>query len=294
MPNTLEDRDWKLLLRRIKDGKCTPFLGAGACFGKIPLGSEIAREWATEYNFPLEDCSDLAQVAQFLAVTDDPMTPKEKMKDVINKCLQEVNLQYFNNPDEPHGVLADLPLPVYITTNYDNFMLQALKNRNKTPKLELCQWNKYIKRLSTITELNPTISNPLVFHLHGFYEMPESIVLTEDDYLDFLVNISREQDLIPARIQEALAGTSLLFLGYRIADWNLRVLLRSLASYFEKSLSRAHVSVQLLPSSEAQKEKVQEYLDSYFGKLDIRVYWGDCREFSAELKRRWGDFTRGN
>ncbi|MCX9011127.1 MAG: SIR2 family protein [Candidatus Methanoperedens sp.] len=294
MPNTLEDKDWKLLLRRIKDGKCTPFLGAGACFGKIPLGSQIAREWAKEYNFPLENCSDLAQVAQFLAVTEDPMTPKEKMKEVIRKCLEEVNLQYFNNPDEPHGVLADLPLPVYITTNYDNFMLQALKNRNKTPRLELCQWNKYIRRISTVTELNPTVSNPLVFHLHGFYETPESIVLTEDDYLDFLVNISREQDLIPARVQEALAGTSLLFLGYRIADWNLRVLLRSLASYFEKSLSRAHVSVQLLPSSEAQKEKVQEYLDSYFGKLDIRVYWGDCREFSADLKRRWGDFNCGN
>jgi len=45
--------------------------------------------------------------------------------------------------------------------------------------------------------------NPVVFHFHGSYEIPESLVLTEDDYFDFLVNISRDEDLIPARIQQA-------------------------------------------------------------------------------------------
>lgn len=126
--------------------------------------------------------------------------------------------------------------------------------------------------------------------------MPESLVLTEDDYLDFLVNISREQDLLPPRIQEALTGASLLFIGYRIADWDFRVLFRSLDSYFEKSLGRAHVSVQLIPDvgSPEQKENAKEYLDRYFGKLNIRVYWGDCREFAAELKKRWEDYKRGN
>jgi len=73
MPNTLEERDWELLLRRIKDGKCTPFLGAGACFGALPLGGEIAQKWAQEHEYPLEDCHDLARVAQYLA--DDPRPP---------------------------------------------------------------------------------------------------------------------------------------------------------------------------------------------------------------------------
>ena len=43
MSNTLEDKDWDPLLRRIKAGKCTPFLGAGAAYGVLPLGAEIAR-----------------------------------------------------------------------------------------------------------------------------------------------------------------------------------------------------------------------------------------------------------
>jgi len=29
--------------------------------------------------------------------------------------------------DEPHLLLAQMPFPVYITTNYDDFMYQALK-----------------------------------------------------------------------------------------------------------------------------------------------------------------------
>jgi hypothetical protein len=43
MATRLGDRDWEILLRRIHDGKCTPFLGAGINHGVLPLGSEIAR-----------------------------------------------------------------------------------------------------------------------------------------------------------------------------------------------------------------------------------------------------------
>lgn len=298
MPNTLEERDWELLLRRIKAGKCTPFLGAGACFGVLPLGCDIAQKWAQEHDYPLEDCHDLARVAQYLAVTEDPMTPKE----IITGWIKNVPPPNFTELDEPHGILADLPLPVYITTNYDDFMVQALKSRNKDPKQELCRWNKYVKKLPSIFDsepgFNPTIANPVVFHLHGHAKVPESLVLTEDDYLDFLVTISKDQKLLPARMEQAFAGASLLFLGYRIADWDFRVLFRILVSYMDISTKRAHVSVQLVPGedrlSKPKKEKAQEYLDRYFDELKIRVYWGTCREFAEELRKRWEAFDRGN
>ena len=223
MPNMLEEKDWKLLLRRIKDGKCTPFLGAGACCEKIPIGSQIANEWAKKYDYPMEDSYDLIRVAQFVAVTEDAMTPKEEICKKINELLKEVTPKYFEIPDELHGVLADLPLPVYITTNYDDLMVRALKSRGKTPNQEICRWNKCLmQRKPTSSDFDPTPEKPLVFHLHGFCEIPESLVLTDDDYLDFLVAISMEQNLLPPRIQEAFTSTSLLFLGYRIADWDFK------------------------------------------------------------------------
>ena len=288
MPNTLEERDWKLLLGRIKAGKCTPFLGAGACFGALPLGSQIAQKWAQEHDYPLEDCRDLARVAQFLAVQlDDSMAPKEMILEQFkNAKPPEFKPPNFKDPDEPHGVLADLPLPVYMTTNYDDLMVQALKDRRKKPRRELCRWNKYVKGEPSIFESEPGFDpdplNPVVFHLHGHDRVPESLVLTEDDYLDFLVNISRDQNLLPHRIQRALTGASLLFIGYRLADWNFRVLFRGLVSSMEESLRRISVAVQLPP----EDQNVQRYLTEYFKNINVRVYWGTAREFAAELRQR--------
>jgi hypothetical protein len=292
MLNKREDIDWDLLLGRIKDGKCTPFLGAGACVGKIPSGSQIAFEWAKKYGYPMEDSYDLIRVAQFVAVIKDPTTPKELMCKKINEIIKEVPPSYFENPDEPHGVLADLPLSVYITTNYDDFMERSLKSRGKAPIQEYCRWNKNIKKRKRMyPDFDPTPEKPLVFHLHGIYEVPESLVLTEDDYLDFLVAISRDLNMLPPRIQEAFADTSLLFLGYRIADWDFRVFFRILAEYLESNKKR-HYSVQLVPGnvSETQKKEAKKYLDNYFEKLDIHVYWHECRDFAVELKSQWEAF----
>ena len=294
MPEILQDRDWTLLLRRIKDGKCTPFLGAGACAGTLPLGADIAREWAEEYQYPLEDRGDLARVAQYLAVQYDPMFPKEE----ILKYFQDVAPPDFSQPDEPHGVLAGLPLPVYITTNYDEFMVKALVSHHKDPKRELCRWNELVRNHPSIFDssdaYDPTPANPVVYHLHGHDEVPESMVLTDDDYLDFLVSISSRDSLLPHQIQRALTGSSLLFIGYSLSDWTFRVLYRGLVSATEKSLRRISVTVQLPPPSDSDPEtaqNIQSYMDQYFGNTDMKVSWCTAREFCAELRQRWDDFS---
>ncbi len=140
-PHKLEDRDWEDLLEQIKDEKCTPFIGAGACVPTLPLGSEIARKWAgaDAYNYPLADSDDLARVAQFLAIDRYEMFPKER----IRKQFQVTAPPDFSADDEPHGVLADLKLPIYITTNYDNFMVKALESRKMAPQQEFCRWNEF-------------------------------------------------------------------------------------------------------------------------------------------------------
>lgn len=296
--NVLEEKDWDLLLKRIKDRKCTPLLGAGAEYPVIPLGYSIAMEWARNYNYPFEDSYDLSRVAQFLAVDRDPMFPTEE----IVKLFKTVKPPDFTKPYEIHSILADLPLPIYLTTNYDDFMVKALKSRNKNPIREFCRWSKRIQnqfkdKPSIFESENPTIANPVVFHLHGNNDVPESLVLTEDDYLDFLVNISNDHDLLPPKIREVLSGTSLLFLGYSIKDWDFRVIFRSLVSYLERSVSRAHIIVMLLPDvgnvPDEQKAKAQQYLDRYFWELRIKVYWGTCQDFAADLRKRWEVFNHG-
>lgn len=300
MANTLSDRDWENLMRRIKEKKCTPFLGAGACAGTLPLGSEISRTWAKEYNYPLSDDWDLARVSQFMAVDQDDMFPKEN----IQRQFRTITPPDFTKRNEPHALLADLNLPIYITTNYDSFMSQALANRERHPKRELCRWNRFVEMEQTSvfeTGYSPTVANPLVYHLHGHYDLPQSLVLTEDDYLDFLVRLSSDQTLLPPAIRTALAGTSLLFIGYSLSDWNFRVLFRGLVGSLGASLGYTGVAVQLSPqtndNSESGQARAQHYLDTYFEKIQkikVRVYWGDIKEFTAELRQRWEKFTNDN
>lgn len=278
----MNDQDWNLLMRRIESKKCTPFLGAGASTCALPAGSEIAARWAELESFPLEDVNDLAQVAQFLHIHhDDALHPKELLCEIVN----EVGSPDFANSAAPHGPLAQMPFPLVMTTNYDNFMFDAFQVYGKAPTIELCRWNSRIRHLAgpfADPEFEASEANPVVYHLHGHCNQPESIVLTEDDYLDFLVTASRDQNLLPHQIQRALAGSSLLFIGYRLKDWDFRVLHRGLVMAVEQGLRMLSVTVQLPRTVEAQ-----EYLDKYFGAMRVRVYWGTAEQFVQELWQRW-------
>lgn len=294
MPETLQrlrDKDWAVLLDRVEEKKCTPFLGAGIRSDVLTLRAKIAQQWAEEYEYPLDGSVNLARVARFISVNYDADFTKKKLI-VQYKNIVPPN---FDDPNDPYVVLADLPLPVYITTNYDSFMYQALLHRNRDAKQEVCRWNKLIADPPSIFAegFSPSAANPVVFHFHGHTENLDSLVLTEDDYFEFLINVSKDRTLIPPRIEKAVTGSSLLLLGYRLDDWDFRVLFHILASYMEIATSRTHVAVQLAPvgdeAPEEQRKKAQSYLDLYFEKykrLDIRIYWGTCQEFISELKER--------
>lgn len=300
MPTKLEESDWELLLRRIRAGKCTPFLGAGAGYGVLPLGSQIAQEWAAKFGYPLEDNENLARVSTYLAVKHDAMYPKDLL---LENWFRNPKLPDYTSRHEPHATLASLPLSMYMTTNYDAFMTKALVAAGKRPHRELCKWNKFIKDSPSIFDKNPsfepTADEPVVFHLHGHDGFAESLVLTEDDYLDFLVSISKDGELLPHQVRRSLAGTSLLFVGYSLADWSFRVLFRGLVTSVEQSLRRISLTVQLPPVSDqnggsTNEVEIQNYLAKYFGQIDIRVYWGTAQEFMTELRTRWEDFQKNN
>lgn len=281
----MNDRNWNVLLSRIESGQCTPFLGAGISHPVLPLGGQIAEEWATEHKYPLPDKRDLARVAQYLAIhEEDPMWPKQLIQD----RFKQAGKPNFSDPDEPHMALARLPLPLFITTNYDNFMVQALRECRKDPRQEVCLWNnsptlQYEDTpLRSDPTLHPSPANPIVFHLHGRLDVLDSFVLTEDDYLEFLVAVSEKREtLLPHQIRMAVAGTTLLFIGYALHDWDFRVLHRGLVRG-NPSLRRASVTVQMKESGAAQ-----EYLERYFRESRVSVYWGDAKSFAEELTERW-------
>jgi hypothetical protein len=300
MADGLTPIQWKVLADSVRKGECTPLLGAGACTPTLPTGSQLARELAAEYRYPLSDPEDLARVAQFLALSSgDVKFPKQEILERIRKC----GYPAFSG-DEPHYTLASLPLPLYLTTNYDDFMVRALATLGKDYRREYCRWRPDLITQPTVWQAEPgykpTATTPLVYHLHGCDVLPESLVTTEDDYLEFIYNIAksgsmtktvdRSWEIFPPSVMRAISTTCLVFLGYRLADWNFRVIFRWLVLSLHKMQTRLKVAVQLVPGEDPQLQRAgQDYLNRYFKDMfDVVVFWGTAQDFVAELRRQVG------
>src|SRR4051812_17672045 len=296
MASELQEADWKRLLRRIQSGKCTPLLGAGACYGALPLGADVAEELAKRYDYPFPD-RDLVRVAQYAAIQSDPNAPKEDVVEILQAAGPPKYTQppQFGADGEPHGVLANLPLPIYITTNYDDFMVRALKWKQKDARREICRWQDVLEHVPSVFEqepnYKPTPANPLVFHLHGAMDVPESLVLTEDDYLSFLARMASKQDLLPDVVQQAFAATTFVFIGYRMGDWNFRVLFQALRARQQFSSIIVMKPLEQSETSETNRAAQHAYFEEYFAALEMKIFWGTAREFGAQLQERWQAFA---
>jgi hypothetical protein len=196
-----------------------------------------------------------------------------------------------DNPNNVHKLLADFDLPLYLTTNSDSMMVEALKNNWREPRREVCRWGEHLDWLESNldNDYQPSPDCPLVYHLFGSDEQEDSLVITEDDYFNFLVRTASERDRIPNLIREALSSTSLMFIGYSLYDWEFRVIMHGLVAGRDTRRKFKHVAVQLdlSDSIEGDAAAVQSFLQQYFLEADINVYWGTMEQFVAELREQW-------
>jgi hypothetical protein len=189
-------------------------------------------------------------------------------------------------------VLAAQPFPIYLTTNPDHLLEAALEEAGKRPRTLLCPWNDYVERVQDDYDELPTAETPLVYHLFGSLDEADSLVLTEDDYFNYLIGVTSNRKLIPEVVRRALADSALLFLGFRMDDWNFRVIFRSFMSQEGRGRRRkyTHVAAQIDPEEGRirEPERARRYLERYFQSDDISIYWGSSEDFIRDLASRLG------
>ena len=297
----MRESQWSLLVRMIQTGKCTPFIGPQVYERWLPAPVKMAKEWADKYGYPLEDSHVLAKVAQFLELNRE--IPKLILSEELSKIRPpDFGLDQFK--DTPYRILAEFPFPIYITTNYDYFMEKALKDKFRTPVSETCRWNpkpdeEEFELGTKKSKHVPTIEHPLVYHLHGVLDKPESMVLTEKDHINFIINLNKieEKELLPPAVRTALAKSSLLFIGYGLEDITFRVLFQGI-SVLSNERQAINVAVQLEPSfaenqvhAENKAKLAQKYLDTYTTEMfQVQAYWGTADQFLLELREKWNKF----
>jgi hypothetical protein len=311
---------WPFLLRKIEQLVCTPILGPGLTESLLGSQGEIARSWAQDYRYPLEpsERESLPQVAQYLTVDQYKRAPYDELEGYLKKALQkryasslppelkgpkvrlddlilEVGSQRRKkDPYDSYRVLAELRLPIYITANYDNLLAAAVQELGNDPQVVLCPWNGYVDRLPSIYDnepgYQPTSERPLIYHLFGRLNEPKSVVLTEDDYFQFLAGVTRNQQRIPKDVLGALVDSALMVLGFRIDDWQFRILFHSLLDQPGNDLrdDHPHLAVQLQPEEERTLDprRAREYLERYYNEAKIRLFWGTVEDFIRQLAQQ--------
>ena len=313
---------WPGLVNYINRGQCTPLLGPGMTDSIIGSRQQLAQRWAGTFGFPMEPHyqDDLAHVAQYLAVKygeeflpgelgnylrreladryGDELAPDAhatlidgSMDDALSAVA---DLQKDAGRFDPFDALAETPFPLYLTTDPSALLERALTRADRTPHVGLCPWNDdlaYEFKVDDAPEPRPTAAAPFVYHLFGRLSDPDSLVLTEDNYLDFLMGITTNRKLIPKFVIGQLAQSALLFLGFRLDEWDFRVLFRSLMNQEGQERRRKfkHVAVQIDPEEgrTIEPDRARRYLESYFGENRIDIYWGRSDDFVRELHAAW-------
>jgi hypothetical protein len=288
----VEELDWTRLVSQLRRGRCTPFLGAGAC-GTLPTGAAMSETWAERLKYPFPDNANLPRVMQYGAIEHGDLI---YFKEMVCAEIEAADRPDYGDPEEPHALLAELPVPIYLTTNYDDFLVTALTRRGKEPHIDYCRWNSNGESGPLEDPaLVPTENRPLVYYMHGLAKEAKSIVLTENDYLEYLVGLVRSrqepnQQIIPNLISNALAENPLLFIGYSMQDLTFRVLYYGLLRDMKKVNQRRNISVQLKPitngsGAEAQK-RACDFMLKNLEDWNIQIFWGTAAEFCQELRRR--------
>ncbi|WP_166487300.1 SIR2 family protein [Geodermatophilus obscurus] len=313
---------WPSLVIDLQVGMCTPVVGVGITEALLGTRQDIATDWAQSYRYPMapHNRDSLPQVAQYLSVNQNRRFPCLKYMSHLRRTLVERyredlpadlldedasledllaaawEAQHRREEVEPFSVLAQLPAPVYITTLNSRLLANAPRDASRRPEVELCRWHEDADWPESVfdreLDYRPTPERPLIYHLLGTFDEPESLVLTEDDHFNFLIGVTRNQDLVPAVVRWRLSDSAQMFLRSRLDEWDFRVLYRSLMNS-EGGRRRAqytHVAVQLDPEEGATVDAGRAWrcLKTYFSNARVSLYWGSTEHFAKDPQDAWG------
>jgi len=288
----------------LKKGRIIPFFGAAASAvyrppdaewepGKsfMPFGGELAMTLAKAANYPKDYLTagppDLAFIASW---AEHFQGTRDDVNDNLHKSFA-----VDCTPGDLHKAIAGVEATrLFITTNYDDLLEQALSPRQphliidrgsqglwvtaagKAPEQVPATGDRIYELLNDeSTQLSP---HPVLFKMHGSVNKADPnndcYLITEEDYVDFLGRDSGHY--LPPYIDALMQGKDLLFLGYSLADWNVRVILRKL---LKRTASSRPMRCWAIVSGKSHVEQ------QVWQAQNLNIYPMDLLAFAEELKR---------
>jgi hypothetical protein len=296
----LTDAHYDTVAGAIEDGDVVPLLGAGAnlCGRQageawrpretLPSGNDLAAYLADRFRCPVEEGEDLVRVSQYVALL--------RGSKPLNRELHSL-LDADYPPTAVHEFLASIPsilrdrgLPpryqLIVTTNYDDALERALRIRGEPIDVisyvaERRHRGKFVHwpdgGEASVIEIPSQYGGislddrTVILKLHGLVDRTgadspwESFVITENHYIDYLTRTAMSEHL-PSVLSEKLHNCNLLFLGYSLRDWNLRVILHRI--WKDRDYAWPAWAVQLEPDPIDEKFWDEHGVDIFDVPLD--------------------------
>ncbi|MEM7348496.1 MAG: hypothetical protein AAF485_30080, partial [Chloroflexota bacterium] len=186
------DSFWGDTKTQLERGTITPFVSnfmSARIFDLDP--ADVAESWAEDEEIasPLSNQANrqLAQVAQYYSIQesaraakthylaslagfllglvedDDDLDPdlleeieETAAKKSFSEIAYELGYPKFSGAQQnPLRLLAELPLPIYLTTSYHDFLEVALSRANKRPVSEIFYWDDTLYHIPSIYDQEP-------------------------------------------------------------------------------------------------------------------------------------------
>jgi DNA-binding SARP family transcriptional activator len=244
-------------------GRVVPVLGLDGV-------GELAAHLASAFDVPKDRPVDLARVSQYVATMKGSGPLYDELHALFEAAVE---------PTAQHRFLAQLPArlrergapyQLIVSTNYDLALERAFEEAGE--ELDIVAyvatgahrgrfWHRPPGEAPRPIDVPNTYATELslerrtiLLKLHGAVDpLPEreweSFVITEDDYIDYLGH-SELTAVVPVSLAARLRRSHFLFLGYEMADWNLRLILNRV--WGERPVAYRSWAVQRSPSPLAQ------------------------------------------
>jgi hypothetical protein len=318
-----DDDHYAWIVKKLSGGRMIPFLGAGASLcdrGEeqwspgspfLPSGAELAGYLAAEGMYPNPRDHDLMRISQYV--------DRAGGEDELYRYLREVFGSEYP-PTSVHRLLARIARGLAetgqrhlltVTTNYDDLPEKALADEGLEvdvvwyeAKQNSAERGKFLHRTpgghavvvdagNDYRGLPMELERPVVLKLHGCLNREtagddgadDSYVITEDSYIDYLA-FGDVRSQIPIALLNRMTGSSFLFLGYSLSDWNMRVILNRI--WGTSKLGTKSWAIQREPADPALA-KIEQTLWDNRENMDVELYFCELREYVRQLGQRLTD-----
>ena len=211
-----------LFREKAEQGKLVIFVGAGVSqnVDGMPSWNALIQNMAKAINYSrCNSCRHKAEKCESTCLLKEDFSTDEFLK--IPQHVFNKDKELYNRvlAESIPAVTADAPLssaildinPAHIiTTNYDQ-LLESSKNI-------FCEQYQVIVHDKDLLNAD---KGKYIVKMHGDLSEPSSIVLKEQDYLDY----SQKHVLIELFIKSLLTDHIVLFLGYSLNDYNIKLIL---------------------------------------------------------------------